>query len=126
MSASNDRIRKAFDTVKGPTIFATVDEKGVPNIIYANCVKFFDDEHVIVADNYFDKTKKNLLHSGKRGSLLFMGADDTAYQIKGSLEYYADGKYFDHMKTWNPTRLPGHGAAVLRVEECYSGAEKIL
>jgi len=29
------------------------------------------------------------------------------------------------MKTWNPPQHPGHAAAALKVEEAYSGAEKL-
>ncbi len=40
-----------------PAILATVDTEGVPNAIYVTYVRIVDDEMVIVADNYFDKTK---------------------------------------------------------------------
>jgi len=49
-----------------------------------------------------------------------------SFQIKGSIEYHKDGKIFEDMKQWNPTKLPGHAAAALKVEEVYSGAEKLL
>jgi hypothetical protein len=29
------------------------------------------------------------------------------------------------MKKWKPTKLPGHASAALKVEEVYSGSEKI-
>jgi len=29
------------------------------------------------------------------------------------------------MKSWNPEKHPGHAAAVLRVEEAFSGAKKL-
>jgi len=29
------------------------------------------------------------------------------------------------MKTWNSPKHPGHAAAALRIEEVYSGAEKL-
>ncbi len=30
------------------------------------------------------------------------------------------------MKKWNPKKHPGHAAAALKVEEVYTGAEKLL
>jgi len=30
------------------------------------------------------------------------------------------------MKQWNPEKHPGHAAAALKVEEAYSGAERLL
>jgi hypothetical protein len=29
------------------------------------------------------------------------------------------------MKKWNPDKYPGHAAAALKVEEIYSGSEKL-
>jgi len=105
-------------------ILATVNPDSAPNIIYVGCVGAFGDDRLVVADNYFDKTRKNLLSGGK-GSILFRCKKGKAYQVKGTLEYHKDGEVFDHMKTWNPPKHPGHGAAALRIEEVYSGAEKL-
>jgi predicted pyridoxine 5'-phosphate oxidase superfamily flavin-nucleotide-binding protein len=109
----------------GPVIFSTVNHSGTPNTIYVTCVSLYDDETIVVADNYFDKTRSNIL-AGSKGSLLFITEDKKSYQIKGSIEYHKSGKVFKNMKSWNPTKHPGHAAAALRVEEVYSGAEKLL
>jgi len=122
-SLTND-VRQAWNDRDGPVILATVDADGTPNIIYATCVSAFGDDRLVVADNYFDKTRKNLLRGGK-GALLFMTKDGKAYQAKGTLEYHTEGEVFDDMKTWNPEKHPGHAAAALRVEEVYSGATKL-
>lgn len=53
-----EKVSKAWDERKGPVIFATVDENGVPNAICATCVSKFDDDTIVIADNYFDKTRK--------------------------------------------------------------------
>ena len=120
-----ESVSKAWNNRKGPVIFATVDKTGLPNIIYVSCVINFDENRIIVADNYFDKTRKNIL-SGCKGSILFITNDDKAFQMKGVVEYHREGKIFENMKTWNPTEHPGHAAAVLKVEAVYSGAEKLL
>ncbi|NLV72439.1 MAG: pyridoxamine 5'-phosphate oxidase family protein [Actinobacteria bacterium] len=108
-----------------PAILATVDTEGVPNAIYVTYVRIVDDEMVIVADNYFDKTKKNIL-AGSVGSLLFITSDKESYQLKGAIEYQTDGPLFESMKSWNGPDHPGHAAAVIRVEEAYSGATRLL
>ena len=117
-------VREAWDDRDGPVILATVDSQGVPNIIYATCVNMFGDDRIVVADNYFDKTRQNLLAGGK-GALLFMSKKGKAYQVKGTLEYHKSGEVFEHMKTWNPEKHPGHAAAALRIEEVFSGAKKL-
>jgi predicted pyridoxine 5'-phosphate oxidase superfamily flavin-nucleotide-binding protein len=83
-----------------------------------------DDGSIVVADNYFKKTQENIL-AGSKGSILFITNDGKAYQVKGKIEYHKEGAIFDDMKSWNPKKHPGHAAAVLRVEDAYSGAEKL-
>ena len=117
-------VRQAWENRDGPVILATVSLDGVPNIIYVGCVGAFGDDRLVVADNYFDKTRRNLL-AGSKGALLFRSKDGKAYQVKGTLEYHAEGEVFQHMKTWNPPQHPGHAAAALRIEDVYSGAQKL-
>lgn len=118
-------IKEAWANKKGAIVFTTVSTDAVPNSIYATCVSLYEDNSVIVANNYFSKTMENI-NSGSKGTILFITEDDKAYQIKGSIEYVVSGKVFDNMKSWNPTRLPGHGAAIVKVEEIFSGAEKLV
>lgn len=118
-------VREAWENRNGPIILATVDNNGSPNIIYATCVAAYGNSQLVVADNYFDKTRKNLL-SGCKGAILFMTKEGKAYQVKGRIEYFTEGRIFDHMKTWNPSQHPGHAAAALNVEEAYKGAERLL
>ena len=125
MPSLPESVRTAWNNRKGPVIFATVDKMGLPNIIYVTCVNKLDEKTIIVADNYFDKTRKNILF-GCKGSILFITKDDKAFQMKGMVEYHREGEIFEHMKTWNPAEHPGHAAAVLKVESVYSGAEKLL
>ncbi|MCK5681591.1 hypothetical protein KAI46_12355 [bacterium] len=43
-----------------------------------------------------------------------------------TVESHREGKIFDDMKTWNPEKHPGHAAVALKVEEVYSGADKVF
>lgn len=116
---------QAWDDRNGPVILTTVDQQGVPNAIYATCVSRFDDETLVVADNYFDKTKKNIL-AGSAASILFITKDGKAYQVKGRIDYCESGEIFDDMKKWNPEKHPGHAAAALKVEAVFSGAKQLV
>ena len=107
------------------TIFTTVDKGGTPNSVYITCTARYGEDLIVIADNYFDKTKKNIL-SGSTGSVLFITKDGTAYQAKGTIEYHREGEIFDDMKTWNPEKHSGHAAVALKVDEVYSGAEKVF
>lgn len=108
-----------------PAVLATVAPDGTPNIIYINCVALFGDERVVMADNFFTKTKANIL-SDCKGALLFRTTDGTPYQIKGTFEYHTEGEIFDDMKKWNQPDKPGYGAAALVAEEVYSRAKRLL
>ena len=125
MKKMPDEVSKAWDKRKGPVIFTTVDKEGIPNSIYATCVSKYNEGTIVVADNYFDKTKRNIF-SGSVGSILFITDDDKAYQIKGPIKYYTEGDIFNDMKKWNPKGFPGHAAAALEAEEIYSGSKKLL
>ncbi len=43
-----------------PTIIATADARGVPNVTYVSQVYFVDDRHVALSCQFFNKTRRNL------------------------------------------------------------------
>jgi len=124
MSALPELVAKAWEDRQGPIILTTVGEDGTPNSIYASCVSLYGKDTVVVADNYFNKTKTNIL-AGSKGTLLFITKENKSFQLKGSFDYLISGEIYDDMKTWNPSKHPGHAAAALRIEAVYSGAEKL-
>ena len=125
MAALPEKVSKAWEDREGPIILSTVNGDGIPNAIYATCVSKFSDDTIVVANNYFSKTLENIL-AGSKGTILFITKEGKSYQIKGSIEYHKEGSIFEDMKKWNPKKHPGHAAAALKVEEVYTGAEKLL
>ncbi len=125
MTSLTDQLLQEWENREGPVVMATVSEQGVPNIIYATCVAAFGKDKLVVADNYFDKTRSNLKNGNTRGCILFRTKEGKAYQVKGSFTYHQNGEIFDHMKSWNPQQHPGHAAAALQIEAVYSGADKL-
>lgn len=125
MKVLPEAVSNAWNDKEGPVVFSTVNEDGMPNAIYATCVAQYGQDRLVVADNFFDKTRKNIF-SGSKGSILFITSEGKSYQVKGSIEYHRDGEVFMDMKKWNPDKHPGHAAMALKVEEVYSGAEKLL
>lgn len=116
---------EAWQNKKPAVVFSTVSTNGKPNSIYATCVSVFNNEKILVANNFFSKTMENI-SSGSTGSILFLTEEDKSYQIKGTISYFTEGELFDDMKKWNPARLPGHGVAVLEIQEVFAGAQKII
>jgi len=99
--------------------------RATPNSIWVGCLEKYDDERLIVADNYFQKTRENI-NNGSKGSLLWITNDGEAYQVKGSIEYVTAGPMFDRMRECIDDSLPRVAAAVIHVEEVYSGAKRLL
>ena len=125
MAIIPESVVQAWDEREGPQVLTTVSEDGIPNSIYVKSVSRFGNDRIAVANNYFNKTMKNI-RAGNTGSILFITREGKPYQLKGSLEYFTDGPLFNDMKKWNPDRHPGHGVVVLTVEEVFSGAEQIV
>ncbi len=125
MPSLPESVSKEWDNRKGPVVLITVDKNGTPNAIYATCVSKFSEDTLVVADNYFSKTKENIF-AGSKGALLFITPENKSFQIKGTIDYHTEGAIFDDMKKWNPKEHPGNAAAALKVEEVYSGAKKLL
>ena len=125
MALLPEAVSKAWEDRKGPIILTTVNKNGMPNAIYATCTSKFGEDTIVIANNYFSKTQENIF-AGSKGSILFITNEGKSYQIKGTIDYHTEGDIFDDMKKWNPSQHPGHGAAAIKVEEVYSGAEKLL
>ena len=124
MTKLPDVVKEAWEDRNGAIVFTTVSPEGMPNAIYASCVKIWDDSHVVVADNFFNKTRANIA-AGSKGALVLITNAGKSYQIKGSLEYLTSGEIYDDMQEWVNCKLPRVAAAVIDVEEVYSGSEKL-
>jgi len=125
MALLPEEVSKAWENRKGPIILTTVSKGGTPNSIYATCVSKYSEGTLVVANNYFSKTLKNI-EAGSSGSILFITPDNKSYQVKGRIEYHTDGPLFEDMKKWNPEKHPGHAATALKVEAVFKGAEQLL
>ena len=124
MTTLPQEIVDAWKNREDAVVLTTVGKDGVANSIYATCVGLFDNLKIVIADNFFDKTRSNIL-SGSSGVVLFITKEGKSYQVKGDLEYHREGAVFDFMKEWNPEKLPGHAAAALVPNVVYSGSEKV-
>ena len=117
-------VKDAWEKREPAIVLTTVDKAGVANSIYASCVKMIAEDKIVVADNYFDKTRANII-DGSQGVILFITDEGKSYQVKGSIEYCKSGEFFDDMKNWLDAKYPGIAAAVFTVEKVYSGAEQL-
>ena len=103
---------------------ATSTSKGLPNVVYIKYLKVVDDQIILIADNYLNKTRDNILNNGK---IAFAVLDDEkgSFQIKGTARRLTEGTMFDEVQKWVPEKLPRVAAVVMRVDEIYNGAKII-
>lgn len=125
MSTLPQAFLTAWENKEPRMIFTTVDALGEPNSVWVLCVKMLDEQRILIANNFFNKTLENIKNNS-RGSLLMIAPEREAYQIKGSVEYYTEGEIFDDMKAWLDPKFAGVGATILNIESIYYGAEKVF
>lgn len=124
MNALPQVVSDAWDDREPIVVLTTVSQDGIPNSIYVGVVGRFDHNTFFVANNYFSKTKQNIMAACK-ASLLFLTHERKSYQLKGAIELQENGPIYEAMKKLNPSQYPGHAVAVLHVEEVFSGAERL-
>jgi len=112
-------------------ILSTSTKDGIPNIIYLKFLKVYNDKQILIANNIFFKTEKNLLENPRISFVVLDKKTRKSYQIKGTTEFHKDDKIFEDAVKWvedkrsGPTTYPKSGV-ILNVEEIYCGAEKIF
>jgi len=103
--------------------FGTATSDGNPNINMIGIKKLQDDETIILADNYFNKTLANIEKNSK-GTILTKRAEDKLwYQLKGTCTYVNKGPEYEEVKKWVKSikeSLPAKGMVVFKVEEIYN------
>jgi len=114
-------------------LIATASKEGKPNLIYVKFLKVYSETQLMVANNKFFKTEKNLLENPKMAIVVLDKETGKSYQLKGSVEIHKKGKEFEDCIEWvketrvresKPEMVP-KAAVLLNVEEIYCGAERI-
>ena len=127
MAKLTDEIRIAIEKTQ-PTCLATSDPSGVPNLIYVSYIRIVNEETLVVADNKFEKTRKNL-DSNPRMSVTVLDPDTRkAFQLKCITECVTEGHRYNEIVDWvhekHPDMTP-KAAFYLKIDEIYSGADKL-
>ena len=105
--------------------FATASQSGIPNINMIGIKKIKDEETVLLADNYFDKTLSNLKENLKAALLTKKEEEKRWYQLKGTCQYVSEGKHYEEFKRWVKSKkdtLPAKGMVIFTVEQIFNTA----
>ena len=110
-------------------ILSTSTKEGVPNIIYLKFLKVYNNEQILIANNKFSKTEKNIIENPRISFVVFDKGNRKAYQLKGNIEIHKDDKIYEDTVEWVKTvkhdTNPPRSGVILNVEEIYCGAERI-
>lgn len=74
---------------------ATVDEKGMPNLVPKGDIAILDDNIVSFADLYSHQTKRNLMKNPNIAITVVNPAAYRGYQLKGKAKIVERGKEYD-------------------------------
>ena len=81
-------------------VLSTSTKEGTPNIIYLKFLKVYNNEQIIIANNKFFKTEKNLLENPKISFVVLDKKNKKSYQIKGTAEFHKDDQIFEENVRW--------------------------
>lgn len=108
---------------KSLCVLATSSKDGKPNAVPIMFVWPWGEEEILIADNFFLKTRANI-EENPVASLTFWDPETReGYQVKGKVQVYTSGPVFEEVvsrvKSIRPT-LKTKAAVVIRVEEIYT------
>jgi len=87
---------KSFMTGK-PGWVATASKDGMPNVAIKGSLRVLDDEHLMFADLFSLKTRKNLEENPQVAVMVFDGESRKGYSLKGHVELISQGPLYDQM-----------------------------
>ena len=124
MASLNERMKEIFGK-QGIFVLGTADLNGVPNVVPVGAVKILNDETILISDQYFNKTLKNLKENPKVAISFWESGE--GYQIKGRAKIHTEGKIYEETVEWIRKRseeigrpLKSKGAIVIRITAIYS------
>jgi len=104
---------------------ATCNAQGVPNVVCCSMKQAWDDETVMISDQYMNKTLANVLENPHMSVSVW---DEThGYQVKGTVVYENEGPLYEQIAAQVHSILSGmgydyysKGVCWLHVDEVYS------
>jgi predicted pyridoxine 5'-phosphate oxidase superfamily flavin-nucleotide-binding protein len=102
---------------------ATAAKDGTPNVSIKGSLRLLDDEHLVFADIFSLKTRKNLLENPKVAVMVHEEGSRRGYMFKGAVELFASGPLYDqtveNIKKAMPQLPPPKYVVKVAVESIY-------
>jgi uncharacterized protein len=115
-------VRETLEKQK-PIPIATASKSGIPNVVFVGLLKIVDDETLMLADNFFNKTAQNLMENPKIAILCYNSETKKSFQIKGNVTLCKEGENFATMKAWVHginDKLPAKACVMVKITEIYN------
>jgi predicted pyridoxine 5'-phosphate oxidase superfamily flavin-nucleotide-binding protein len=99
---------------------ATASKDGTPNVVVIGAFKLLDDESMLISDQFFLKTLKNL-QENQKVAMSWWG-DKGGYQVKGTTTVHTDDQIFKDDVEWMKVKAPRFTpktAVVVRITDAY-------
>ena len=113
-------IRESLTATK--TVFlATSSKDRTPNVVPIGAFKLLDDETLLISDQYFNKTLKNLKENPKIA--LSWWGEKGGFQLKGPITIHTSDEVFREDVAWMKEirpHLKPKGAVVMKITGVYS------
>jgi len=90
-------IKKSLQAAK-LAFLSTATKDGTPNVVPVGALKFLDDERLLISDQFFDKTLKNMKENPQI-ALAWWSANG-GFQIKGTITIHTDDEVFRKNVEW--------------------------
>lgn len=123
MAKMTQRLREIFEKQE-TLVLATASNDGIPNVVPINAKKILDDETLLISDQFFHKTLRNL-QENPRVAITFWDRLE-GYQIKGAVTIETSGTRYEDTARWieavgKKLNLPlrSKGALIVKIEEIY-------
>ncbi|MDI9620182.1 MAG: pyridoxamine 5'-phosphate oxidase family protein [Candidatus Nezhaarchaeota archaeon] len=104
-------------------IFATASRNGKPNAVPIVFAWPLNNEEIIIADNFFNKTRLNIEENPQAALSFWNPETREGYQIKGKVELHISGPLFEEVtsrvRSAKPNLKP-KACVLLKAEEVYS------
>jgi predicted pyridoxine 5'-phosphate oxidase superfamily flavin-nucleotide-binding protein len=112
--------KKLIESLDLALALATCDSGNNPNVVGVACCRVFDNNKILITDNFMNKTRKNLLENNKAAVAVWSSNMTEGYQFKGKVEYLTKGKWQQMVNEDPENEGLAHKAAVLlHVEEIW-------
>jgi hypothetical protein len=105
-------------------MLATVDAKGVPNVVPVWSIVAVDAETIAFAEIFIKKTKENL-EKNKKAAIAVSKGPMQGYQLKGTLvEFQTSGPIFENFskKIKNDMKLDTKSVGIIKVTDVFSAS----